>query len=349
MFADTNMAHYYDSTGKLIHYARGVNGLHSSPVDGTFQFEQTPLVVTDLTDSILLPRSINVLNGFFAVLGANGSSGKVLVKPFGKSISSTSDWVNLSAPFGSNRIPQGLYKSPGNNAVYIPTFNSTGLLRIYKGTLSTWPSAFTAITVTPVAGMTSSLFGFGVKHDGSTMLAVGDGTEVYRSTNEGLSWTQVHTLAQSVSINASISYCRSIKRWSIVTTSGEAIYSDDDGVTWTSSVLIGTTVTSSSSNAFCLKRSVKATEDGEVLLGFSHKTRLFVSKDGGKSWAPIGPIVDPYANRADAYGQGTNLNTLHDGTRVWLYETYPAGSYDVAVYRSASFGFDAGGGLDNPV
>jgi photosystem II stability/assembly factor-like uncharacterized protein len=125
-------------------------------------------------------------------------------------------WAELASPVGSY-----LYAVASGIGCTVAVGNAAigGIVRSLDNGL-TWE--FVA-----VAAMTGDLWGIAAFHD--TYVAVGTGGRIFRSTNQGSSWTEQES-GFAVKLNGVCGNWRG--RWTAVGDSGLVLTSTDDGITW---------------------------------------------------------------------------------------------------------------------
>jgi photosystem II stability/assembly factor-like uncharacterized protein len=151
-------------------------------------------------------------------------------------------WITTTAPnhltYGSKASPYGYLNDSGNAT--ITGFSMAGDIGTYSVTFyfynaSTVTKSVT-LTRTPV-DVTAYRFN-SVANNGNTFVAVGEGGNIFRSTDKGVTWIQM-TSGVTTELKR-VKYYNS--NFIAVGLSGTFIYSSDQGITWTKNTSISTSV-----------------------------------------------------------------------------------------------------------
>ena len=169
-------------------------------------------------------------------------------------------------------------------------------------------------TFTPSSAPSAGWISLDMTPDGSRMVAVAFNGGKFRSTDTGATWTRIDTsinLTQSLPYE-SVTISDDGARIVAVTLNGPAFFSSNANTatpTFTQSTLVGSAA--AFTDAF---RAVDSSASGTTVVAASHNGALYISGDGGATFAPL-PVTVAGAAVADGWYR-TAISD--DGTRIAL-------------------------------
>lgn len=247
--------------------------------------------------TLILPASPSV--GSTLRFAGSGGNGWVITQNSGQSI--------LTAPLG---LPAGqIWAQRGNSFSWQALASSTNGVRLaaaYGGGLGfIYYSADGGITWSKSDAPNLNWTGVAASADGTHMVAVQNGGQIYTSANGGTNWIK-QLSSPSANFTCVASSADGINLVAAPGSTGVAIYtSSDGGQTWTARIT-GQDWTAVASSADGTKLAAAA----------SGVSQIYVSSDEGATWAPHGPSAS-----------WTGLASSADGTKLAATTKSPGNIY----------------------